>query len=42
MSSLHMWNTQTQDLRKLENFKKITEMLGFHGEDPAGHPRGKF
>ena len=29
-------------LRKLGNFKKISEMLGFDGEYPAVHPKAKF
>ena len=29
-------------LRKLGNFKKIPEMLGFNGEFPAVHPKAKF
>ena len=33
---------KTEDLRKLGNFKKIPEMLGFDGEYPATHPKGKF
>ena len=31
-----------KDLRKLENFKKIPETLGFDGEYPAVHPKTKF
>ena len=30
------------NLRKLVNFKKISEMLGFDGEYPAVHPKAKF
>ena len=30
------------DLRKLENFRKIREILGFDGHYPAGHPRVKL
>ena len=30
------------DLRKLENLKKVPEMLGFHGEYSAVHPKVKF
>ena len=33
---------KTWDLRKLGNFKKILEMLGFDGVYPAVHPRAKF
>ena len=33
---------KTYDLRKLGNFKKILEMLGFDGEYSAVHPKGKF
>ena len=33
---------KTEDLRKLENFKKIPEMLGFDGEYPAVYPKAKF
>ena len=32
----------TKDLRKLENFQKIAEMLGFDGEYPAALPKAKF
>ena len=32
----------TQDLRKLRNFQKIPEMLGFDGEYQAVQPRAKF
>ena len=31
-----------KDLRKLGNFKKITEMLGFDGKYPAVHPKAKI
>ena len=31
-----------QDLWKLENFKKITKMIGFDGEYLASHPKDKF
>ena len=37
-----MVQLKTLDLRKLGNFKKIFEMLGFDDEYPAGHPKGKF
>ena len=30
------------DLRKLRNFKKIPEMLGFDGEFPFVHQKAKF
>ena len=33
---------KTYDLRKLGNFKKIPQMLGFHDEYPAVHPKTKF
>ena len=33
---------KTQDLRKLKNFKKTPEMLGFDGEYPAVKPKAKF
>ena len=33
---------KAQDLRKLGNFKKNTQILGFHGEYPAVHPKAKF
>ena len=33
---------KTKDLRKLGNFKKIIEMLGFDGEYPVVHPKAKF
>ena len=33
---------KTQDLRKLGIFRKIPELLGFHGEDPAVHQKAKF
>ena len=32
---------KTCDLRKLGNFKKIPEMLGFDGDYPAAHPKAK-
>ena len=32
----------TQDLRKLGNFKKIPEKLGFDGEYPAFQPKAKL
>ena len=32
----------TFETRKLGNFKKFPEMLGFHGEYPTGHPEDKF
>ena len=40
----HRVNVQveTYDLRKLGNFKKIPEMLGFDDEYPAVHPKAKF
>ena len=28
--------------KKLGNFKKISEMLGFDGEYPAAHPKAKL
>ena len=33
---------KTYDLRKLENFTKIPDMLGFGGEYPAGHSKPTF
>ena len=33
---------KSQDLRKLGNFRKIHEMLGFNGEYPAAYPKAKF
>ena len=33
---------KTQDLKKLVNFKKIPEILGFDGEYPAVQPKAKF
>ena len=33
---------KTLDLRKLGNFQKIPEMLGFDSKYPAGHPKTKF
>ena len=30
------------EIRKLGNFKKFPEMLGFHGEYQTGHPETKF
>ena len=33
---------KTWDLRKLGNFKKIPEMLGFDGEFPIVRPKAKF
>ena len=33
---------KTCDLRKLENFKKIPEMLGTEGKCPSGHLQDKF
>ena len=33
---------KTQDFRKLGNFKKITEMLGFDGQYTAVHPKANF
>ena len=33
---------KTYDLRKLRNFQKIPEMLGFDGEYQAVQPRAKF
>ena len=32
----------TLDLMKLENFRKVPEMLGFESEYSARHPKGKF
>ena len=32
----------TLRLKKVVNFKKITEMLGFDGEYPVEHPKGRF
>ena len=32
---------KTQNLRKLGNFKKNTEMIGFDGKYPAAHPKAK-
>ena len=32
----------TLRLKKVVNFKKITEMLGFDGEYPVEHTKGKF
>ena len=32
---------KTLNFRKLENFKKIPEMLGLDDEYPAGHPKAK-
>ena len=34
--------SQTQDLRKLGNYKKISEILGFDGKYSADHPKAKF
>ena len=31
-----------KDLRKLGNFQKIPEMLGFDGEYPVVQPKAKF
>ena len=28
--------------KKLENFKKVSEMLGFGGAQPTGRPRVKY
>ena len=33
---------KTQNHRKLGNFKKTSEMLGFDSEYPPGHPKTKF
>ena len=33
---------KTQDLRKLENFKKVLGMFGFDGEYLAEHPKIRF
>ena len=33
---------KTEDLRKLESFKKISEMLGFNDENPTVQPKTKF
>ena len=33
---------KTLDSRKLENFKKIPEMLRFDGDYPTDHPKAKF
>ena len=33
---------KTQELRKLENFKKVLGMFGFDGEYLAGHPKIRF
>ena len=33
---------KTQDLKKLENLKKIPELLGYYGEYPRDHPKDKF
>ena len=33
---------QTQDLMKLENFKKISEILGCNNEYPPVHPKSTF
>ena len=33
---------KTWDLRKLGNFQKIPEMLGFDSEYPAVQPKAKF
>ena len=33
---------KTYNLRKLGNFKKMSETLGYDGEYPSGHPKGKF
>ena len=39
----HKWNgTKIKDIRKLGNFKKIPEMLGFDGLYPAVHPEAKI
>ena len=33
---------KTKDLRKLRNYQKIPEMLGFEGKYPTDHPKAKF
>ena len=33
---------KTYDLRKLANFKKIPEMIGFDGEYTTVHPKAQF
>ena len=33
---------KTKDLRKSENFKKIPEILGIHGEYPASQSKSKY
>ena len=33
---------KTFEVKKLENFNKISEMLGFDGEYTTAHPQGKF
>ena len=33
---------RTWDLRQLQNFKEIPEMLGFDSKHPAGHPKVQF
>ena len=33
---------KTKDLRKSENFKKIPEILGIHGEYPASQSKNKY
>ena len=33
---------RTWDLRELQNFKEISEMLGFDSKHPAGHPKVQF
>ena len=37
------WVTERlKENRKLENFKKILEKLGFDAKSPVGHPKAKF
>ena len=40
--SLELLNDLRQVLRKLGNFKKIPEIIGFDGKYPAVHPKAKF
>ena len=38
----HTRKKKAQDLKISGNFEKISEMLGFDLEDPAGYPKRKF
>ena len=33
---------KTFEVKKIENFNKIPEMLGFDGEYTTAHPQGRF